>query len=158
MEQNAVLFEVVSEGKSVEALLNEMVWKGIQFSDLAAETVSKPDFVVLPEGSVFRLTGIRGDEFPNDEQRTTSALFQEAEKRGYQKVPAYVVLLLRLKYTVPEFRFPFVIPFHEPILLSGGYPGMLGMLRFENREFLYSWCARPGSRWGRQNLTLFLLP
>ncbi|MEK7125052.1 MAG: hypothetical protein AAB864_01510 [Patescibacteria group bacterium] len=152
------LWALVSDGRSTKELIAALESKGNVVSDWAKDIMNKPDFAqAVTSGVTYQLVGIRGDEFSED-QRTTANIYAEAVRRGYHKPPAFLAALLREKFTQEQLGHPYVAVMHEPICDSSGCPSVLGLNRGDGRGWLHAWRARPGGRWGRGDLFVFLAP
>lgn len=149
-----VLWTVMSDGRDANALITAIEAKDRKVSDRAKDIMYKPQFKTS-SGKTYRLAIIKGDEFADDE-RTTTDIFAEAERRGLQRPPAEVAALLREKYSQDELGFPYVAVMHEPICDSDGDPFVLALYCGGAAAWLLAVRAYPGSRWRREGVFVFL--
>ena len=148
-----VLWTVTSDG--TDATMLEAI--GRKVSSWAKDVMSKSEFVVT-KGKTYRLVVIRGDEFATDAERTTANIRAEAVRRRYLEPPAEVAVLLRKKFTQEQLGFSYVVVMHKPITDSRRNPRLLALNRSDGCEWLDAWDGRPGNRWRREGVFVFLAP
>lgn len=155
-----ILWTIEDDGRTNDELIASLEAKGIEVSDYAKQIIAKANELTPPKGTVYRLVGIQGGEFPTDAKRTTKHIFAEASRpeRKYCKPPLRAALLLREKFSQEQLGYPYVALMSEPVSGSDGFPHVLGLDRGDAESWLSAWFAFPGSQWIRESLFVFLAP
>ncbi len=152
-------FEVTSDGRTGEQFIATLKKAKYNVGDYAMNIMRKPEFVST-NGKTYKLVVIKGEEFEDDD-RTTSKICAEAQRRGYLTPSAEVAPLLREMVSDEEIErmgLWALIVMHEPITGSLGDPGVLGVSRRGGGRWLLTCSGRPGFRWGRGAGFVFLAP
>lgn len=151
-----ILFTLTSDGRTAGQLISCIQTKR-QVSGYAKDVMSKAQFAKeLTSDVIYKLVGIRGDEF-SDQERATKNIFAEGARRKCRKPPAFLAALLREKFSQEELG-SYVAVMHEPICDSHGFPRVLVLRCCGGEEWLNAWIVNPEGRWDRGGLFLFLAP
>jgi len=152
-------FEVVSDGRTGEQFIASLESASYKASDYAKDVMRKPPFVSTT-GQKYKLVVIKGEEFEDDD-RITSKIRAEADRRDYRVPPAEVAPLLRELVSDEEIErmgLYWLIVMHEPITDSDGRPRVLGIHRYGKGRWLNACHGRADGRWGREGGFVFLAP
>lgn len=144
-----IYFTVISNGKSGKDWIKHFESKGIKTGDYARQILLK----IKPskKGTVTQIAVIKG-EFFSDENRITSNIHIEADKRKLSKPNAEVGCLIRDMFTnekIKKMGLSWIVTMHEPIKDSDGRPYLLYTSRDDGASWLNTPCGNPGYGWNR---------
>jgi hypothetical protein len=152
-EQDGVIyFKVTSNGMTGPQWIEHFDKKGIQLSKWAMDVLLSPDFKPT-NGVTTEIAVLKGALFTDDD-RVTSKIRAEADKRKIVKPEAELGCLIRDTFTDEEIEamgLVWIVAFHEPIKDSDGDPGLLGAGRGGGGRWLNADCDRPAGRWDRDD-------
>ncbi|MGB3073013.1 MAG: hypothetical protein WBB68_02010 [Candidatus Moraniibacteriota bacterium] len=130
---------------------------GMNFTKWARDILGKPDYNEkhrLEPGKQYTVALLFGKkEFDTDVERTTANLRARGE-RDYGKsddLRGELALLIREAISdeqLERWGIYYIAVLHEPILVSGGSPGILGSHRFDDGQQVVAFYAGPGFSWG----------
>ncbi len=139
-EKNGVIyFSITSDGTTGEDWIGRLEKLGFRLSSYAKSVLRSSDFK-LTNGVTYEMAVLKGELF-SDENRITSKIRAEANKRKLSKPNAEVACLIREKFTDKEIESMglwWVIAMHEPIKDSDGYPFLLGASRDDDGQWLFT--------------------
>jgi hypothetical protein len=120
-----IYFTVISNGMSGKEWIKHFESKGIKIGDYARQILLK----IKPskKGTVTQIAVIKG-EFFSDENRTTSKIREEANKRKLSKPNTEVACLIRDMFTdgeIKEMGLWWIVTIHEPIITFSRDLGLL---------------------------------
>ena len=146
-----IYFTVTSNGKSGKDWIKHFESKGIKIGDYARQILLK----IKPskKGTVTQIAVIKG-EFFSDDNRITSNIRTEADKRKLSKPNAEVGCLVRDMFTDEEIKkmgLTWIVTMHEPIKDSDGDPSLLYADRDDDDSWLSTYYDNPDSRWNRES-------
>lgn len=159
MISNMILRHVTTDGRTGEQFIATLESASYNVGDYAKQLLRSDKFVST-NGKTYKLVVIKGDEF-EDNDRITSKIREEAKKRGYLTPPVEVAPLLREAISDEELEqmgLWWLIVMHEPITVSGGGPGVLGLGRRGRGRWLRAYHGRAAFRWHRGYGFVFLVP
>ncbi len=159
-EQDGVIrFSVTSNGRTGEEWIIYFESKGIKLTrwakDLLRSTAFQPTNGVTTEIAV-----MKGSLFTDDD-RITSKIRAEADKRNFTKPNPEVACLIRDMFTdqeIKEMGLTWIVTMHDPIEDSDRDPNLLSTDRNSDGPWLYTYYGRPGSRWSRDDGFAFAAP
>ncbi len=155
-----IYFTLVSNGMTGKEWIKHFEAKGINVGDYAKQLLLSKAFKPSKKGTIYNIAVIKG-EFFSDDNRITSNIREEADKRKFGKPNAEVSPLTRDMFTNEEIKamgLYWIVPMHEPIKDSDGDPSLLGAGRRDGRPWLGAYDGRSDSRWGREDGFAFLAP
>ena len=146
-----IYFTVTSNGKSGKDWIKHFESKGIKIGDYARQILLK----IKPskKGTVTQIAVIKG-EFFSDDNRITSNIRIEADKRKFGKPNAEVGCLIRDMFTDEEIKkmgLSWIVIMHEPIKDSDGDPYLLCTYRSDDDSWLCADYGNPDVRWNRED-------
>lgn len=147
-EENGVIyFEVISDGTTGPAWIERLEKKGFRLSKWAKDLLNSKDFKPT-SGVTYKVAVLKGTMFTNDE-RITSKIRVEAERRKLEKPNAEIACLIREMFSDEELEAMglwLIAVFHEPIKDSGG-GRLLYASRVDGGLWLDTCYGRPGDGW-----------
>ena len=152
-KDGVIYFTVTSNGMTGKEWIIHFNSKGAKINDYAKQLLLSEDFKPRKKGSVHQIEVIKGEFFSN-ENRTTSNIRQEADKRKLSKPNAEVACLIRDLFTGKEIRkmgLCWIVTIHEPIKDSHGYLSLLSVCSDGDVPCLRAFYGVPGCRWDRED-------
>ena len=123
--------------------------KGFPVGDYAKSVLRSPDFIPTI-GVINEVAVLKGAFFEDDEERITENIRNEAVKRTWVTPNPEMACIIRemfRNYEIKKLGLTWIITMHEPIKNSGDAPSLLGVYSPDNKQWLYTFCGRPGIRW-----------
>lgn len=148
-EDGVIYFEVTSDGTSGPAWIERLEKKGFLLSKWAKYLLNSPDFKASKAGTLYKIAVLKGIMF-SDNDRITSKIRVEAERRKLEKPNAEVACLIREMFSDEELEAMglwWIVVFHESIKDSDGDSRLLGTYRNGDGGWLDTCCDRPGYGW-----------
>ena len=145
-----IYFTVTSDGTSGEEWIARLERKGLRFSKYAKDVLRSSKF--KPTNGVTTDVAVLKGMLWSDDQRITSNIRADAERRKFTKPNAEVACLIREKFSDEEIEamgLIWLVTMHEPIADSGGDLSLLGASRRDVGRWLLTCDVRPGLGWGR---------
>lgn len=140
---------------TVEELKNAITSAGHNISDWSKDILGKPAFTLAGEESELELVKVTARELGFSKGATRKDIYNRAIEQGLMICPAEVGPQLRLQYADQPIG-EWVIIAMEPIIDSGGDPGMFSVRRDGDGEsWLNTYCGNPGSVWGADSVFVF---
>lgn len=153
-EKDGVMrFSVISDGTNGKDWVTRLRSKRFAVSDLAEKVLLSPDFKPT-SGVTTEVAVLRGTLFEEDDSRTTSEIFAEAERRKLLRPNAEVACLIREKFADNEVRRAAgsmwgIVVMHEPINDFAGDPYLLTVDCLHVSRYLIVYSGKPVDKWGR---------
>mgnify|MGYP001577279713 CR=1 FL=1 len=147
-----IYFSVTSNGMTGKEWVKHFESKGIKVSDCAKQVLLSKDFKPSKKGTVYNIAVIKG-EFFSDDNRITSKIREEADRRKMTKPNAEVACLIRDLFTDEEIKVMdlyWIVAMHEPIKDSDGYPGLLSAGWDDDESWLSACYGLPDGGWARE--------
>jgi hypothetical protein len=157
-EDGVIYFEVVSDGTSGPAWIERLENKGFRLSKWAKDDLNSKDFKPT-SGVTYRIAVLKGTMF-SDDDRITSKIRAEAERRKLEKPNAEIACLIREMFSDEELEAMglwWIVVFHEPIKDSGGAPHLLAARRDSESRWLRACYDGPGARWNSDSGFAFVV-
>jgi len=152
-------YTVTSNGLSGEEWIARLHAGKWDISDCEIQMLCDKNFIATT-GVTHKLVLIKGEEFEDDD-RITSKVRAEAQRRGYLAPPAEVAPLLRELITDKDIErtglFSLTV-MHEPLVGARGLPHLLSVSRYDTGRLLMSYYGRPELEWARVHGFVFLAP
>lgn len=158
-QDGMIYFSVISDGATGPQWISRLEKKGFRLSKWAKDVLNSPDFKST-SGITHNCVVLKG-EFFSDENRVTSKIRAEADKRKFTKPNAEVACLIRENFSDEEIEAMglwWLIVMHEPINDSDGVPDLLSARRYGGGRWLFAYYGGPGGRWPREFGFVFLAP
>lgn len=159
-EQNGVItFSVTSNGRTGEEWIIYFDANGIKLTRWAKDALRSSAFQPT-NGITMNIAILKGELF-TDENRVTSFIQAEADKRKLTKPNAEVACLIRDMFTnqeIKEMGLKWIVAMHEPIEDSDRNPNFLGTGRLGDGPWLSTDFVKPGHGWSRVNGFVFAAP
>ena len=150
-EQDGVIyFSVTSDGTTGEEWIKRLEGKGFRIGDYAKSMLRSKDFKPT-KGVTYEIAVLKGMLF-EDNERITSKIRAEADKRKLTKPNAEVACLIREMFSDKELEAMglwWIVAMHEPIKDSDGDPYLLLADRNDDGRWLHAFYDYPVGRWGR---------
>lgn len=143
-----ITFSVVSDGTTGPEWIKRLEKGGFRVSDYVKQLLKK---MSTTDNVTTDMLFLKGELF-FDNDRTTSNIRAEAEKRGLTEPNSETACLIREKFTDQELRemgLCAIITMHEPIVDSDGDPSLLSVGRSGNGRWLDACCDLPDDSWNR---------
>jgi hypothetical protein len=141
--------------------ISDLEKKGLKIGSYAEQILKTKEFnASVTKGVTYYPGVIKGEEF-SDGERTTENIRKEAIKRGGITPPAELSPLLRLNFSDAEIKalgLLYLIPMHEPINDSAGYPSFLGLYVLDFYNQFDAFRGYPTYKWHRETGFVFLFP
>lgn len=147
-EDGVIHFSVTSDGTTGEDWIKRLEFNGFRVGDYAKQMLRSPDFKPTSDMTT-EVAVLKGKLFEGDD-RVTSKIRAEADKRKLSKPNAELACLIREKFTDKEMealRLRLIITMHEPIDDSNGDPSLLNMYSHVDGPWLGSIINRSGEGW-----------
>ena len=158
-EQDGVIyFSVTSDGKTGEEWIKHLEDKGFRIGDYAKSMLRSKDFKPT-KGVTYEIAVLKGTLF-EDNDRITSKIRAEADKRKLTKPNAEVACLIREMFSDKELEAMglwWIVAMHEPIKDSDGDPRLLLADRSDDGRRLFACYGSPGHGWSRGNGFAFVV-
>lgn len=151
-------FKVVSDGRTGVDFIADLEGSQYKLGGFARDMLRKP--LIWTKGKTYKLVVIKGEEFEHDDRRT-SKIRAEAEKRGYLTPPAEVAPLLRELISNEEIEMMGLFGLavmHEPITILCGGPMIFVLDRHGTGRWLIGSFGAADGMWTREVGFLFLAP
>ncbi|MFA4845662.1 MAG: hypothetical protein WC654_03840 [Patescibacteria group bacterium] len=149
-EQDGVItFSVTSDGTTGVEWIKRLEGKNLRSSDYAKRVLVHEDFKPT-KGVTTEIVVLKGMLW-NDNDRVTTNIRAEADRRKLVKPNPEVACLIREKFTDSEIEamgLVWIIAMHDTIEI-GGVPDLLGAPRHDAGRWLHACRGRPGRRWVR---------
>lgn len=159
-EKDGVInFSVTSDGTTGSAWIARLEKKGFRLSKWAKDILNSPDFKPT-NGITYNCVVIKGEVF-SDENRITSKIRTEADRRKLTKPNAEVACLIRENFSdedIEAMGLWWLVVMHEPINDSDGGPLLLSACRDDEGRWLCAFYVRLGIGWSREAGFVFLAP
>ncbi len=150
-EQDRIIyFSVTSDGTTGPQWIERLEKKGFRIGNYAKSILRSPNFKPT-SGVTTEIAVLKGMLF-EDNDRITKKIRAEADKRKFVKPNAEVSCLIREMFSdedIEAMNLCYIVTMHEPIMDSGGDPGLLGAYRDVRGRWLGADCGRPVSGWRR---------
>ena len=149
-EDGVIYFSVESDGTTGEDWITRLESKGFRVGYYAEQVLRSPDFKPT-KGLTTEVAVLKGMLF-EDNDRITSRIRAEADKRKLSKPNAELACLIREKFTDKEIEAMdlwYIVAMHEPINDSDGDPSLLDAGRSDGGRWLSAYGVRPDDRWSR---------
>lgn len=146
-EDGVIYFSVTSDGSTGEQWISHLERHG----DYAKQVLRSKDFKPT-NGVTTEVAVLKGMLF-SDNDRITSNIRAEADKRKFKKPNAELACLIRVKFTDDEIKamgLTWIVAMHEPIKDSDGDPHLLGVNRGGEGRWLSACSDWPDRRWDRE--------
>ncbi|HEY9583271.1 MAG TPA: hypothetical protein VJK09_03150, partial [Candidatus Paceibacterota bacterium] len=156
-EDGVIYFSVTSDGTTGEAWITRLERGGFRL-DYTKKVLRSPDFKPTT-GVTTEIAVLKGKLF-SDNDRITSKIRAEADKRKWQKPNAEVACLIREKFTdedIETMGLWWIITMHE-LIQVGGDPSVLGAGRSGDGRWLNACRIKPDGRWNREVGFAFVVP
>lgn len=146
-----IYFSVTLNGMSGKEWIKHFESKGIKIGDYARQILLK----IKPgkKGTASQIAVIKGESF-SDDKRSTSKIWEEADKRNLSKPNAEVACLIRDMFTDEEIKrmgLHWIIAMHKPKDLSNGFC-WLGTYRGDDDSWMNTgYFVGPYGRWESKN-------
>jgi len=151
-EQDGVIyFSVTSNGKTGEEWIRHLEGKKFNVTSYAKSVLRHPDFKPTKASTVHEIAVLKGMLFA-DNDRITSKIRTEAERRKLAKPNAEIACLIRDKFTdkeIEEMGLWAIAAMHDPIEDSGGGLALLSANRDGDGCYLVAFSVNPDNRWLR---------
>jgi len=157
-EDGSVYFSVTSDGTTGEDWIKRLEGNGFRVGDYAKQVLRLPGF--KPTNGVTTEVGVLKGMLFEDNDRVTSKIRAEAEKRKFSKPNAELACLIREKFTDEEIEAMglwYIVAMHEPINDSDGYPDLLSVYCGGGGRGLDAFCVGPGGWWSREGGFAFVV-
>ena len=161
MEKDGVIhLSVTSYGTTGSQWITRLEKKDFRLSKWAKDVLNSPNFKSTT-GITYNCVVLKG-EFFSDEDRITSKIRAEADKRKFAKPNAEVACLIRENFSdedIEAMGLIWLVTMHEPINDSGGAQNLLCAHRYGvvGRR-LSAFYGYPSGRWRRVDGFVFLAP
>jgi hypothetical protein len=155
-----IYFTVTSNGFSGKDWIKHFNKKGVEIGNYAKQLLLSEDFKPSKKGTTSQIVVIKG-EFFSDNDRITSKIREEADRRNMTKPNAEVACLIRDLFTDDEIKamgLSWIVTMHEPIKDSDGDPHLLSTNRNGNKSWLSTYYGPPDRRWHRGSGFAFVAP
>ena len=126
---------------------------GFKVSRWAEEILNKITFEKQKVNLVAKTVSELG--FPNG--GTLKEIYAKAKEQGLGLCPASVGPNLRLAYK-DQPPNEYIVVAMEPVTVSDRHPGLLGLYRSDDGEWLDAWKGCSGDQWDREDVFVFLAP
>ncbi len=136
-EDGVIYFSVTSDGTTGEDWIKRLEDNGCCVDDYARQVLRSPDFKPT-NGVTTEVAVLKGMLFEEND-RITSKIRAEADKRKLSKPNAELACLIREKFTDKEIEamgLLYIVAMHEPINDSGGVPRLLRVHRINDGRCL----------------------
>lgn len=151
-EDGVIYFSVTSDGATGEQWISHLERHGFRVGEYAKQVLRSKDFKPT-SGVTTEVAVLKGMLF-SDNDRITSKIRAEANKRKFKKPNAELACLIRVKFTDDEIKamgLARTVAMHEPIKDFDGGPDVLGASRDGGGRWLDAYDDdRPGLGWGRE--------
>jgi len=147
-----IYFDVASDGTTGPQWIARLEAKGFRLSKWAKDLLNSKEFQPT-SGVTYQIAVIRGTRF-SDDDRITSKIRDEAERRGWAKPNPEVACLIREMFSDEELEAMglwWIVVFHEPIEDSDGDPRLLATNRVGVGRWLSAFYVRPGDNWNSED-------
>ena len=152
-EKGVITFTLpATDGTTGQGWITRLENKGFRVGKYAKQLLLSPDFKPTT-GTVYSVTVLKGEIF-SDENRTTTNIRGEAERRGLPKLNAEAACLIRESFSDEELEAMGLIwltVMHDPIADSVGDPSLLGVNRDVDGRWLSTCYDVPDIRWLRDS-------
>lgn len=147
------VFEVNTDGRTVEGYAEKLRKRGVQIDHPACRMLKREEFLTT-DGVALRLVVISGEEFEPD-MCTNSNIRAEAAGRGYLEPP--VEIALYIQEVIPQEELTRMgwlklLIMHQPIPNKDEIPELLGC----GPRSLLTYDGRPDARWSTKMAFVFL--
>lgn len=132
-EGGVIYFSVESDGTTGEDWIKRLEGNGFRVEDYPKQVLCSPSF--KPTAGISTEVAVLKGRIFKDKHRITKKIRAEAEKRGFSKPNAELACLIREKFTDKEIAAMdlwWIVAMHEPVSVSDGNPGLLGVGRSAN--------------------------
>ena len=157
-EGDIIYFSVTSNGFTGQQWIDHLEAKGIQLSGYSKDVLLSKEFKPT-NGVTYNVAVLKGELFVDDD-RITSKIRVEAERRKLTTPPAELACLIRNMFTDEELKamgLYWVVAMHEPIEDSGGVPSLLSADR-RRGGWLHAYRGYSADEWSRAHGFAFLRP
>lgn len=147
-EDGVIYFSVTSDGTTGEDWITRLESKGFRVGDYAKQVLRSPDFKPT-NGVTTEVAVLKGMLF-EDNDRITSRIRAEADKRKLNRPNAELACLIREKFTDEEIEAMdlwYIVVMHEPTYDSDGDPYFLYAHRDRNGRCLQTYRGRLDDEW-----------
>ena len=147
-KDGVIKLTVTSDGKTGQEWISHFEANGVRLSKWAKGVLLSPDFKPT-NGVTTKIEVLKGSLF-TDNDRITSKIRVEADKRKFSKPNAEVACLIRDMFTDAEMEamgLYWIVVFHEPIKDSDGFPDLLRAGRPGDGLWLHADDGEPDGYW-----------
>ncbi len=114
----------------------------------------------LVSGQTYRVVLVPGSEIENSSERATQNLLALGERYGYLRPQAGIIPRLRERLTdkqLEELGWWYIVALHQPIIDTGGSPGVLGLSRDGDGRRVDAGWDSPAHQWDAEGAFAFLV-
>jgi len=130
---------------------------GFRISGWASDILGNPAFKVASEETEVDLIKVTVAELGFKEGVRRDQIYERAKEFGLELCPAEVGPQLRLRYK-DQPNGEWILVAMEPIIDSGGFPGLFSVVRFVSKLWLRSGWGDPAFFWAADSRWVFCRP